>query len=328
MADKIKFWPLRGTFDQIMAQPYGDGKIYFAVDTNQIIVDANNSKHIVAGSGGGGTTGSGIVYANGSEDDIIEAPEGSVGFNYIMPMRVLENSAVEPPVDGLILNSDGRFFRVISVDSANHTLNVLLLAVSGSGGGGGSSAIEQDIFLEYDGIDLLGSTYIYGQDNIISFMPSSTADSYVSFLLTAKDLNGEYDDVVRQTRLYNGDTFEFNTNLLPKSNNIEITVLVNSPMSQWNKGRGLSLSFSPIRVLDMYIQKPLDITVSIAETDTSLPYIPYFEGLGGASAPVKINYSVDGAESSETKTLVSSNSTYQQYIDIPMQPHGMHTIRL
>ncbi len=328
MADKVKFWPIRGTYDQIMHQPYYDGKIYFAYDTNQIILDVNNSKHIMSG-GGGSATGSGIIYANGSEEQIIKKFEDiEDDSTYIIPMAALENSAVEPPKDGLILNSDGRFFRVLSVDSENQTIEAALLAVSGSGEGGGSGPVEQDLFLDYDGIDLLGSTYIYGQDNIITFAPRSTADSYVSFLLTAKDLDGVYDDVVRQTRLYNGDVYEFNTNLLPKSNNIEITVLINSPMAKYNRGKGLTQSFSPIRVLDMYIEKPADITMDIKQTDPALPYIPYFEGLGGANAPVKIHYSVDGAESSETETLPSSYSRHAHELNIPMQPHGMHTIRL
>lgn len=323
--DKIRFWPFRGTYEQIMRQPYYDGKIYFAYDTNQIILDVNNSKHIMGG-GGGGASGSGIIYANGSEEQIIKKfPDNDEDFNYTMAMAALENPAVEPPVDGLILNSDGRFFRVLSVNSENHTLEVLLLAVSGSGGGG---PVEQDLFLDYDGIDLLGSTYIYGQSNVITFTPSSTADSYVSFLLTAKDLDGVYDDVVRQTRLYNGDVYEFNTNLLPKSDNIEITVLINSPMAKYNRGKGLTQTFSPIRVLDMYIEKPADITMDIKQTDPALPYIPYFEGLGGASAPVKVNYSIDGAEAGASVTLSSANSKHLQQLDIPMQPHGMHTIRL
>jgi len=205
------------------------------------------------------------------------------------------------------------------------------IAISGTGGGGGGGQVEQDLFLEYDGIDVLGSTYIYGQDNIITFEPRSTADSYVSLLLTAKDLDGVHEDVVRQTRLYNGDIFEFNTNLLPKSNNIEITVLINSPMAQYNKGKGLSLSFSPIRVLEMYIEKPADITMNInnANLGVSLPYIGSYEGLGGTNAPIRIHYSIDGAESSTVSTLPAAWSQHQHDLVIDdVMSHGMHTIRV
>ena len=326
MADKIKFWPIRGTYDQIMKQPYYDGKIYFAYDTNQIILDVKGFKHIMGG-GGSSAAGSGIIYAHGSEKQIVKVNDLEDDFNYTIPMDALDISSIEPPVDGLILNSDGRFFRVLSVNSESHIINALLLAVSGSGGGGGGVA-EKDLFLEYDGIDLLGSTYIYGQSNIITFTPSSTADDFVSFLLVAKDLNGVEKDVERQTRLYNGDSYQFNTNLLPKSDNIEITVTINSPMSQYNKRKGLTQSFSPIKVLDMYIEKPSDITMSVSQTDTSIPYIPHFEGLGGPTAPVRVNYSVDGAEASTSQTLVSANSNNKQFLEIPMQPHGLHTIRL
>ena len=308
-----------------MAQPYYDGKLYFATDTNQIVLDVNGSKHIM---GGGGSTGSGVIYAKGTEEQIIKVdPDNDDDFNYTMAMAALENPAVEPPVDGLILNSDGRFFRVISVDLENKTMEVVLLAVSGSGEGGGTP-VEQDLFLDYDGIDLLGSTYIYGQSNIITFAPRSTTDSFVSFLLVAKDLNGVYEDVKRQTRLYNGDVYEFNTNLLPNSDNIEITVTITATMSQWNKGKGLTYTFTPIHVLNMYLEKPSNIVMGIAETDTSVPYIPYFDGLGGQSAPVRTHYSIDGAEASTTVRLTTANSGYEQHLDIPMQPHGMHTIRV
>lgn len=327
MADKIKFWPIRGTYEEIMRQPYYDGKIYFATDTNQIILDVNNSKHIMGGSGGS-AIGSGIVYANGTEEQIIKVHEDDdSNYEYQFSLDVLENSAVEPQKDALVLNTDGRFFRVTSVDSMNRIVYADLLAVSGTGGGN-SGPVEQDLFLDYEGIDLLGSTYIYGQDNVITFAPRSTADEIVSISITAKDLNGVYEDVKRQDRLYNGDEFEFNTNLLPNSDNIQINVTINSPMAQYNRGKGLTLSFSPIRVLDMYIEKPADIKMGIKQTDPALPYIPYFEGLGGESAPVRINYSIDGAESSNSERLVSGNSRHQQEISIPMQSHGMHTIRL
>ena len=324
MADKIKFWPFRGTYDQIMAQPYFDGKIYFAYDTNQIILDVKGSKHIM---GGGGSTGSGIIYANGSEEQIVEKSIDPDDYNYTMLMDALENPAVEPPIDGLILNSDGRFFRVLKVNSEERTIDVLLLAVSGSGEGGGSGKAEQDLFLEYDNIDLLGATYIYGQDNIITFAPRSTADSFVSLSLTVKDLNGEHEDIVRQARLYNDEVFEFNTNLLPKSDNLEITVLINSPSSQWNKGRGYTLTFSPISVWDIYLTKT-NTVVGVAETDTAVDYIPYFTGLGDINHPVKINYSIDGGDVAYSQTLNIRNDKNAQSVPVPMQPHGMHTIRL
>ena len=65
MADKYRFWPIRGTYDQIMHEPYVNGRIYFAYDTNQIILDVKGSKHIMSG---GGASGSGIVYAGGTEE--------------------------------------------------------------------------------------------------------------------------------------------------------------------------------------------------------------------------------------------------------------------
>ena len=53
---------------------YYDGKIYFAYDTNHIYLDVKNSRHLMGG-GGGSASGSGIIYANGSDEEILPASD-------------------------------------------------------------------------------------------------------------------------------------------------------------------------------------------------------------------------------------------------------------
>lgn len=160
-----------------MAEDYVDGKIYFAYDTNQIILDVNGSKHIM---GGGGATGSGIVYANGTEDQIKKISEDDSDYRYTIAIDALDNPAVDPQADALILNGDGRFFRVTSVDPETRIIEAVLLAVSGSGGGGGGGQVVADIALTYDAETINNNfTFIEGKSQYASFIATSETDDIV-----------------------------------------------------------------------------------------------------------------------------------------------------
>ena len=138
MADKIKFWPIRGTYAQIMEQPYYDGKIYFAYDTNQIFLDVNGENKCPMGS----SSSSGILYADADNDTLEkEDPEDDADDKYFLSINALEEKSREKKifVDDLVLNADGKFFRVLAIDKTNEKLYCQLLAVSGSGGGGGGT---------------------------------------------------------------------------------------------------------------------------------------------------------------------------------------------
>lgn len=207
MADKIKFWPIRGTEEQVKAQPYYDGKIYFTTDTNKIYLDVNGDHHLM---GGGGGNGSGITYAHGTESQIVKASGSETDNNYFIDLEALDDSSVAPMEDDLILNSDGRFFRVVSYDSATKKIAALLLAVSGSGGGGGdtvkrrykinlekpnpSTLINGQRFLIYFTVE----SAIDQNDNILdneftayvtlSEKVAGTTDSYINYYSTQKDV--------------------------------------------------------------------------------------------------------------------------------------------
>lgn len=138
MADKIKFWPIRGTEEQIQRQPYYDGKFYFAYDTNRIFIDAEGIRHPIGSEGN-----SGILYSEAGEDTLTkEIPEDDADDKYFMNISALEENSRDKKilVDDLILNSDGRFFRILSYDKTNGQIYCQLLAVSGSGGGGGGGS--------------------------------------------------------------------------------------------------------------------------------------------------------------------------------------------
>jgi hypothetical protein len=116
-----------------------DGYLYFAYDTGKIYLDKNGHRYPM------GSSSSGISYAHGTSDEIIKVfPDEENNFEYTFSFAILDDSATVPHADTLILNADGRFFRVIAVDEEAQTINAILLAVSGTGSGGGSIITYSD----------------------------------------------------------------------------------------------------------------------------------------------------------------------------------------
>jgi hypothetical protein len=131
-----RFMPVRGTYNQIKKMPIREGWLYFAYDTGNIYIDKNGTRYLMGGSS------SGILYAHGSTTDILkEEPDNEHSFRYIIPMSAFDDTLTLPHTDSLVLNSDGRFFRVLSVNETEHTVLAVLLAVSGGGNGSGGGSI-------------------------------------------------------------------------------------------------------------------------------------------------------------------------------------------
>jgi hypothetical protein len=112
-----KFIPVRGKQADIASQPKRDGYIYFAYDTGNVyidkFVDGEVSRYPV------GSGASGIVYASGDGSSIFKMSVDDTDRNYRILMNALpDTEQVLPAPDSLIINADGRFFRVKSVDSA------------------------------------------------------------------------------------------------------------------------------------------------------------------------------------------------------------------
>lgn len=213
-----------------MEQPYYDGKLYFAYDTNQIVLDVNGSKHIM---GGGGASGSGITYANGTEEQIVKVSENVDDFNYRISMNALENPAVEPQKDALILNSDGRFFRVLSVDSGNKIINAILLAVSGSGGGG--VVVEPDIKIVVDDNTLkTNDVLVYGKSHMVNVIATAETNRHVSLTFDFVGNNG-FSESYTETAV-SGEIFEFDLGVLPVNSNITMTITAKADNSNMPNG--------------------------------------------------------------------------------------------
>ena len=157
---EIKFNPIRGKESIIAKQSVIDGNVYFATDTGKIFVDVQNQRNLMGGSG------TSVIYTQA--DKIAIRTDGT----YVINTSDLIVQNYMPRKDDLIINSDGRFFKVVS---ANETIIVCnLLAVSGTGTGQGP--------VGPDGVDK--SITVNFINTVYKFVASS--DYYVTFTATSE----------------------------------------------------------------------------------------------------------------------------------------------
>ena len=335
---KTPFKPVYGTEEKILQLPIAEGYLYFASDTGKIFLDAGNVRKQVGGSGGSGGVSS-IYWAFADEESgtLVKKTEDE-DLIYYMAVLAIENSQI-PVTDGLIINADGSFFRVIdSTVSESGMFTVELIAVSGSGGGGGST---KDLNITWDNISSTGTNiYIYNSEDIITFYPRSTADDEVEIEVVVKDLSGANVDVQRSDTISNYDSFEFPVNLMPESDNLRMEVTINSQNSQYLNGKGIKKTFN-IKVVRMEIQKIEGNMMPVVSTGVSLPYIPYFNGLinnneidENRKYPYKaiLCYKVDNKEEIELLNPIPySQNEKTGYASIPASAfvtHDVHTVDL
>ena len=328
MADKIKVWPIRGTEAQILEQPYYDGKLYFAYDTNKIYLDVKGSKHLM----GGGN--SGIVYANGTGDQVKKLSEDDNESDYSITLDALDNPNVEPQANDLVLNSDGRFFRVISVDSAQRLVYATLLAVSGTGGGGGGGGpvVTPGLTIVPD-TTTVGSnfTYVSGQHFNIVFTVNATTDDDTADLIleffSSSNVNTTPVYQINRRGVNIGEPVNIDISEVDYiGSGVTLRIKAESAMSEVPATR----VFSNLRFVTMGIQKVstetyIPVITSENLSGLALSYIP----LGDSSLTETLHVYIDGEEDiSLRKTLTRDNYDRSNSVSIPTQEHGVHKVNL
>ena len=125
MAEKFK--PVRGTEAQIKNCEHRDGYLYFATDTGKMYLDTSERRIMVGGSGSGGGNSS-ILYA---KSDAINEHED--GFFHISINDLEDNTLTNIPVDTVIINKDGAFYRVVKYenDIIYCTLRIIFISFLG-----------------------------------------------------------------------------------------------------------------------------------------------------------------------------------------------------
>lgn len=174
MADKFVFQPVRCLQEKLNELPIDNGKIYFAYDTGSIYLDMADERKSM------GNSSSGIIYANAREEEIVKVnPDDENNNNYFIPKNALENQAATPVIDSLVLNRDGRFFRVIEVLKNSPNITGILLAVSGSGGG---SIVQYSDRIKLNKVDPESSYLVNGKEAFIQVNAISGRDIDGSYL--------------------------------------------------------------------------------------------------------------------------------------------------
>ena len=140
MANKNLFNPVMGTEERVQAQSSSPGAVYFTTDTRKIYLDFDNEKLPMGGN-------IGLFYGNMKLD--VPVSDEQKEFEFKMSDIVGNEDGINilvPNVNDLILNSDGCFYKVLSVDGNDigAFLNTEKLTIAGTGGGGSGGSTPED----------------------------------------------------------------------------------------------------------------------------------------------------------------------------------------
>ena len=135
-----RFRPIRGLEDDLKNVPHTEGALLIATDTGKMWFDTP-SYRISLGGGSGSGTGTSIMYSQAGTID----PDSNG--QYTLSFDDLEDNTVKPSVGTVLINTDGTFYRVLSVDSDARTILCAMIAVSG-GTGGGSKITSMELVID------------------------------------------------------------------------------------------------------------------------------------------------------------------------------------
>lgn len=116
------FRPVRGIEAKI-PETYHDGYVYFVTDSGKIYMDTATGRYSF------GANGAAVLYANA--DNVTANSDDS----YTILYSYLDDQHAIPKAEDLVINTDGRFFRVNYYDANSGIVNCKLIAVSGNGNG-------------------------------------------------------------------------------------------------------------------------------------------------------------------------------------------------
>lgn len=308
---KIPFVPFQGTEDLINKTDRAPGSLYFATDSGKIFLDTEIERITV---GGGGVA---VLYASDKE-----ISEDLTDFTYIIESNLLDNKDAVPKEDDLIINSDGRFFKVVSFNKSTGKIKCKLIAVSGTGGGGGGDTGGGDtsgpnMDLQNTGVAPNAQVYIYGQAQDVEFTAFASDDAVVTISYT---ITSATDSSQTQTYTYTAPsgsphTFDLGSKLYKGSNTLMVTAV------GANSGTD-TLRYTMVNSIVLALKEspqfnPLKYAYNNNLTFYSIP-------VGEITKTLKI-YLNDSFITSETYNQTITEET--KGIDIPKQEHGVYSLK-
>ena len=178
MSDLI-FNPVQGPEHLILNRAKKPGFVYFSTDTGKIFLDIDDTERIAVG-------GSGATVLYSSAEKII----ANTNDTYTILYSDLDDQNASPKSGDLIINSDGRFFKVNYYNAGSSDVNCKLIAVSGTGGGGnypGGSDQETNpkaISVTYHDLTY---TFLNGKEYTIDLTPFSQVDLYLNISYSVRN---------------------------------------------------------------------------------------------------------------------------------------------
>lgn len=173
---KYPFNPQLGTEEAVLKQNPSKGAVYFTTDTRKIYLDFDEMKAKIPMGGN-----IGLFYG---KMELSSPPiDGQTEFSFnaiddIVGNDVEESKILIPNVNDLILNSDGCFYKVISVNE--DVLNTEKLTIAGTNNGGnvdGPSGPESLAKAKFSRLKFAsGTSVLYGEECWVEFATYATDD--------------------------------------------------------------------------------------------------------------------------------------------------------
>lgn len=307
---KINFSPARGLEENVLSHNYTEGMIYFATDSGRIYLDADGENKIPLG--GGGVS---IIY--GDDSNVIE---NVVEQTYTFHADTLQEG-VSPKVDDLIINSDGKFYKIQELLLDDGLLTCTLIAVSGTGGGGGGGGGGGDSTkaIEITRIEGLPQRLIYGRPYNVKFQATSKTDDVVIY--TFQIVNETTNEEKRlQASAQSGSvfTYEIGSHLFKGAN----TVVV------WAEDRGDNMSDKLRQSNRNAIELDLKPSTQFNPLKVNTGALEFLCMPIGAGISKDLIVQVDPEKNGPTFTKKGITTSNQDVsVSIPPQSHGVHTIR-
>lgn len=316
MNNELDFIPYRGTESTLKAQNPQLGVIGFATDTGKIfldVLDEATGEPVHKAIGGSGAA---ILYATANLEEL---PNGWVRF----ARSQLDGQDISPNEEDLIINSDGKFLKVVDNTDPDFLI-CAVIAVSGTGGGGeggGSGTPMGSAKIEYAEGTSQAMTVLVGDAcnlryNLIAI------DAAGDEVLNAGEATWAVSNVVKHTeQIYPGsNSFDIGPYLNFGSQQVTLKVVINTGgdvpttvRKTWN------VTATELRVT---WDVPLD-KKNTANTNTTISWMSY-----GSSLDKTAHIVIDQVHRySKHVGTISSQST-----DFPIPgtilDHGAHEVEL
>lgn len=305
---KIKFQPARGLEESLLLNPYTEGMIYFATDSGRIFIDADGVNKIPLG--GGGVS---ILYG-----DDTNVKQDLVNQTYAFHIDALPEGT-NPKIGDLIINSDGMFYKIQEIKPEDGELICVLIAVSGTGGGGGgSSPGGSTSAMSIEVLKTPPVQTIYGQPYEIEVKVTSTEDDLVTiYYQIVNEVTSESKTIPKSVTSGAVHKFDIGSELYSGSN---LVIIYGVGANGGETGRK---RYSGRVAIEMLLNKstafnPLAVSYG-ALTFTCTPV--------GRNLTKKLTIQVDPEANGYKIEKEVTSSQQDVSVEIPVQSHGMHTIK-